>query len=85
MCLATPAQIKTIDEERNTAVVDFGGIERTISLGILNNVKENDYVLIHAGFAIGGVVKKEAEDTRAALAELKHVMRELHNGIDGMA
>ena len=77
MCLATPAQIRSIDKKNHTARVDFGGIERTISLGILRGVKEGDFVLVHAGFAISRVDKKEAEDTRKVLGELKRVMKEM--------
>jgi len=68
MCLAIPAKIKSIDKDR--AIVDFGGAEKCISLGILSGVKKGDYVLIHAGFAIGKVNKQDAEDTRKALKEL---------------
>jgi hydrogenase expression/formation protein HypC len=56
--------------------VDFGGVSRRISLGILSGVKKNDYVLVHAGFAIGKVKAAEAEDTLKALQELKEISRE---------
>jgi len=69
MCLAIPAKVKSIDRDR--ALVDFGGISKEISLGILKGVKKGDYVLVHAGFAIGKVGQKEAEDTLRALKELK--------------
>jgi len=69
MCLAVPAKIKKV--EGPTAFVDFGGVRKKVSLGILNGVKEGDYVLVHAGFAIGKVEKKEAEDTMMALRELR--------------
>lgn len=69
MCLAVPAKIKSIDKK--DAMVDFGGVRKRISLGILDNVKTGDYVLIHAGFAIGKVKKVDAEDTLRALEELK--------------
>ena len=72
MCLAVPAKIKSI--EKKVAVVDFGGIRKKISLGITNGVKIGDYVLIHAGFAIGKVSKPEAEDTLKALAELRNAI-----------
>ena len=71
MCLATPAKIKSIDKDR--AVVDFGGVSKEISLGVLSGVKKGDYVLIHAGFAIGKVKKEEAEDTLKAIKELRSV------------
>lgn len=72
MCLATPAKVKNI--EKDTAVVDFGGVHKRISLGILSGVKKDDYVLVHAGFAISKVKKTEAEDTLKALQELKEAL-----------
>lgn len=72
MCLATPAKIENI--KKGTAVVDFGGVSKTISLGILDNVKKGDYVLVHAGFAIGKVTRQEAEDTRKAMRELREAV-----------
>ncbi len=72
MCLAVPAKVKEI--KKDTAIVDFGGVSKEISLGILSGVKENDYVLVHAGFAIGKVDEVEAEDTLKALQELKEAL-----------
>lgn len=69
MCLAVPAEVKSIDKKE--AIVDFGGVRKRISLGILSGVKRGDYVLIHAGFAIGKIKNKDAEDTLKALKELK--------------
>lgn len=73
MCLAKPAKIKSIHHDR--AVVDFGGVSRDISLGVLSGVHVNDYVLVHAGFAIGKVKKEEAEETRKALREIAEIMK----------
>lgn len=71
MCLAVPAKVNTL--KNDSALVDFGGVFKEISLGILKGVKKGDYVLIHAGFAIGKLKKAEAEDTLRALEELKRV------------
>ena len=73
MCLAVPAKIKSIKGKE--AFVDFGGVQKRISLGVLEGVKIGDHVLIHAGFAIGKVGKLEAEDTFRALEELRKVSR----------
>ena len=72
MCLAVPARIKEI--KKNSAIVDFGGVFKEISLGITSGLKRDDYVLVHAGFAIGKVGKSEAEDTLKALQELRDVL-----------
>jgi len=69
MCLAVPAKVKSIKEKE--ALVDFGGVEKKISLGILDGVNKGDYVLVHAGFAIGKMKTVEAEDTLKALEELR--------------
>ena len=74
MCLAVPAEIKEIKE--TTAIVDFGGVKREVSLGIVEGVKRGDYVLIDAGFAIGKVDKKEAQDTLRLLYELNQVSQD---------
>lgn len=71
MCLAVPAKVNTL--KNDSALVDFGGVFKEISLGILKGVKKGDYVLIHAGFAIGKLKEAEAEDTLRALEELKRV------------
>ena len=74
MCLAIPAKIKKI--EKQEAIVDFGGVSKKISLGILNGVKVGDYVLVHAGFAIGKVSSVEADESRKALNELKEALED---------
>ncbi|MGB2705855.1 MAG: HypC/HybG/HupF family hydrogenase formation chaperone [Candidatus Omnitrophota bacterium] len=85
MCLAVPAKVKNIEDSAalrrdlayggKDAVVDFGGVRKKISLGILTNVKTGDYVLVHAGFAIGKVNKLDAEDTLQVLKELKEISK----------
>ena len=74
MCLAVPAKIKSIKNDK--AIVDFSGVSREVSLGILTDAKQGDYVLIHAGFAIGKVKREEAEDTLKALEELQSIIKD---------
>lgn len=44
------------------AEVDVGGIIRETSIALVKDVKEGDYVLIHTGYAIAKISKKEAEE-----------------------
>ena len=74
MCLAVPAKIKTIDNDQ--ALVDFGGVTKRISLGILSDVKVGEYVLVHAGFAIGKLEEQEAQDTIKIFKELEKSLEE---------
>jgi len=73
MCLAVPAKVERV--ERGEALVDFGGVKKKVSLGILDGVAKGDHVLVHAGFAIGRVTQQQAEETRRALEELREAMR----------
>ena len=61
MCLAIPARILEIKE--NKAQVDFGGgVSREVNV-MLVDAKVGDYVLVHAGYAIQVLDKKEAKET----------------------
>lgn len=68
MCLATVAKIKKIIDI-NTAVADFGGITAEIKTNLLNGLSVNDYVLIHAGFAINKISKEDAMEIIKASSE----------------
>ena len=61
MCLAVPTKIISIDD--NIAQVEFGGVLRTVSLDLVPEAKIDDYVLVHAGFAIQIVDEEEALKT----------------------
>lgn len=61
MCLAVPAQIKSINGEE--AEVDFGGIIRKINLVFTPEARVGDYVIVHAGFSISILSMDEALET----------------------
>jgi hydrogenase expression/formation protein HypC len=61
MCVAIPARVKSI--EGLTADVEVGGISRKISVQLTPEVQRDDYVLVHAGFAIQVVDQQEARET----------------------
>jgi hydrogenase expression/formation protein HypC len=60
MCLGIPAKVLEINGD--IAKVDFGGVSREVDISLVN-AKINDYVIIHAGFAIQKLDEKEAIDT----------------------
>jgi hydrogenase expression/formation protein HypC len=49
---------------------ELGGVLRDVSLALLPDAELGDYVLVHAGFAIGKVDEEEARLTLDALAEI---------------
>ncbi len=67
MCLAVPAEIKSI--EGHTATVDYGGVVRTANISLVD-VKVGDYVIVHAGYAIQVLDREEAEKTLELFQEL---------------
>jgi hydrogenase expression/formation protein HypC len=80
MCLAIPGKVTEINTENmmRMSKVDFGGITRDISLAYLPDVQVNDYVIVHAGFAISQLDEEEAHETLRLLAELGAVEQELN-------
>lgn len=70
MCLAIPGKIISIDTTDNQAVVDYGsGTKRSANIQLVE-AKVGDYVLVHAGFAIQVLNKKEARRTLALFREM---------------
>lgn len=69
MCLAIPGQIKTIDEMR-MADVDIMGVSRQVSLELVPEAVVDDYVLVHAGYAIQLVDEEYAKETLELLQSL---------------
>jgi hydrogenase expression/formation protein HypC len=60
MCLAIPAKILEISGD--IAKVDFGGVAREVNVSLVD-VKKNDFVIVHAGFAIEVLDETEAVNT----------------------
>ncbi len=67
MCLAVPGQIVSIRD--HTALVDFQGNRRTISLLLAPDAVQGDWVLVHAGFAISRLDEAAATQTWRYLQE----------------
>jgi len=60
MCLSIPSEVLEIDKN-NVATVDTMGIKRKVSLDLISEkVNVGDYILIHVGFAMGKIDKKDA-------------------------
>lgn len=70
MCLAIPARVVALLEAPN-AIVDLGGVRKTISLALVPQAQMGDYVIVHVGHAIGLLDVEEALATLALFAELE--------------
>lgn len=73
MCLGIPGRVAMIFEEEGICMgkVDFNGVSRRVCLAYLPEVREGEYVIVHAGFAISQVDEAEAQQTLALLRELE--------------
>ena len=74
MCLAIPGRIVNITDDApltRSGRVSFGGIVRNVNLSAAPEATIGDYVLIHAGFAIGAIDPDEAARTLEYLGQLE--------------
>ena len=81
MCLAVPGQIISLSEDTDslarTGRVNFSGIIKDISLAYVPEAKINDYVIVHAGFALSVLDEAEALASLAAFNDLASFEPEL--------
>ncbi len=66
MCLALPARVVEIHGEQH-AVVELGGVRKTISLALVDGVAVDDYVIVHVGYALTRLDPAQAEATLALM------------------
>jgi hydrogenase expression/formation protein HypC len=73
MCLAVPGKIVELrgsEPPFASAIVDFGGIRREVSVACVPEAAEGDFVMVHAGIAISRVDADEAARVLDVLREL---------------
>ena len=68
MCLAIPAQIRSVNGLEGD--VEIGGVGRTVSLWLTPEAQVGDYVYVHTGYAISVVDAEEALESLRLLREL---------------
>lgn len=68
MCLAIPMKITGIKGDE--ATVELDGLRRDINLGLLEDIRPGDYVIVHAGFAIQKLDQTAARETLSLFEEM---------------
>ena len=74
MCLAIPGEIIAIEEDDlilRKGKVSFGGAIREVALSTVPEAIIGDFVLVHAGIAIGIVDKDEADRVLESIAQIE--------------
>ena len=74
MCLAIPSKIIHINDQMGT--IDVDGVRREASLLLLDDPREGDYVIVHAGFAIHKIDEAEALESLRTLREVAALIEE---------
>lgn len=72
MCIAVPAEILEI-RDGNVALVDYGDLQQEIRIDLVD-VKVGEFVLVHVGFAIQRLSRKEGLETRELFKEVYKAM-----------
>jgi len=72
MCLAVPGRVIEINNKDmlRMAKVDFAGVVREVCLDWIPEVQLNDFVVVHAGFALNKVDENEAKETLKLFHEM---------------
>ena len=82
MCLGVPGKIISIEPSAlgiSTGKVSFGGIVKEVNLAYTPEAAVDDYVIVHAGFAISKVDEAEAAEIFSYLEQLDE-LGELEDG-----
>jgi hydrogenase expression/formation protein HypC len=68
MCLAIPIRVEALLPD-DMARVTLGGVSKTVSIALVEDVRVGDYLLIHVGFGLTRLDPDEAERTLAMMHE----------------
>jgi hydrogenase expression/formation protein HypC len=69
MCLALPAEVVAVDADTEMATVSLGGVRKSISTALLDDLAPGQFVLVHVGYALNIVSEEEAQATLEAMQE----------------
>lgn len=73
MCLGVPGKVIKLEENplgMTMGRVSFGGITKDVCMAYVPEVKVDDYVVVHVGFAISIIDEEEAHRTLEFLKEM---------------
>ena len=77
MCLAVPGKVVSIsgdDSLLRKGKVSFGGVIKEVSLAYVPEVKVDDYVIVHVGFALSILDQEAAEKSLAEFREMEAIL-----------
>jgi hydrogenase expression/formation protein HypC len=72
MCLAIPAKVMNVEDGMGT--VDMAGVQKKVSLILLEDAQVGDYIIVHAGFGIHKIDEEVAMESLRILREAAHLL-----------
>jgi len=70
MCLAVPGKVISLSAE-GSGKIEYLGNTVLVNFSLLPEIKVGDWVIVHAGFAISRLDRKEARKTLKLFKELE--------------
>ena len=82
MCLAIPGQVVEIYERDGMGFgrLDFGGIEKEVSLVYVPEINVGEYAIVHVGFAISRLDEASAQRSLELFERIGLIEEELGGG-----
>lgn len=74
MCLGLPLKIVEINGKE--AIGEIHGVRRKIRIDMIEDLKIDDYVMVHAGFALEKIKEEQAKDSIEAILEVERALKE---------
>lgn len=63
LCLGIPGKVISINQEENWAVIESFGIQKKVDTFLVDEeIQLADYLVVHAGYAIGKINLAEAQE-----------------------
>ena len=69
MCLAIPARVVVLRPYQR-ALVEVGDVRREVSVQLVDDVRLDDYLIVHVGFALSKLDALETAQTLALFEEI---------------
>jgi hydrogenase expression/formation protein HypC len=73
VCLGIPGRVIELNNEEQWAVIECYGVQNKVRTPLVTDeIALGDYLMVHAGYAIGKIDVEEAQETLKLLEELSN-------------
>jgi hydrogenase expression/formation protein HypC len=73
VCLGIPGEVVELNKEERWAIIECYGVRNKVFTPLVaDEIVLGDYLMVHAGYAIGKIDVEEAQETLKLLEELSN-------------